>query len=86
MCSSHRPTEGADSADEYRTYSVLLTDELGDRFPIKVRAIGPKGAKGQAVEEAHALGYADVTALTVEELDADFTDAELQRAKDEAAA
>ena len=56
-------------ADDYeRPFRVLVEEELGSRFWVTVRAIGPKGARETAVETAHQRGYYDATALAVEEV------------------
>jgi hypothetical protein len=86
VVSRHRPAHGADSAEAYvlRPFRVLIEEEMGDRLWFTVNAIGRHDAEHQAKEKAIDKGYFDPTALTVEEAERDYVDAELQKAKDAA--
>jgi hypothetical protein len=69
VSSRHQPVNGADSAEAYvlKPFRVLLEEEMGSRFFVKVNALGPHDAEHQACEKARDLGYYDVTALKVQE-------------------
>ena len=66
MCSSHRPTAGADSEVE-RPYRVLIEEWNDGRAWIAVSAIGPRGAEVTARQVAIDKGYDLAAVLRVEE-------------------
>ena len=82
MCSQHRPEMGADSIDPAqlsiadltlakrmeveRPFRVLVRDYDGGRHSITVRAIGPRGAEGTAMQTARDRGIDAVGVLNVE--------------------
>lgn len=77
-----RPLHGADSAEAWqpRRFRVVMEDDDGGRHNVIIpAAIGPRDAMSQARDL-----YPYDSALTAEEAELDFADAELQKAKDAA--
>jgi hypothetical protein len=66
MCTSQRPTEGADSIEAERPFRALVETYDGDRFYLRVRAIGPKGAASTARQTAIDRGHDVASVLKVE--------------------
>lgn len=82
MSGRAQPTQGADSPDQRKPYSVLMEArfEEGDRIRVRVpSAYGPRDAKNQA-----QLDNPDYVSLDANEAELDHADAELQKAKDAA--
>ena len=48
MSGRFQPTAGADSDYQLHPYMVVLRDDDGDRITVRVTAMGPNDARGQA--------------------------------------
>lgn len=63
MCSRY---DDPSQHEAERPYRVLVETYDGDRIPVAVRAIGPKGASATAMQTAKDKGYDPVGVARVE--------------------